>query len=399
MNPELLGTEELPQYPIGPLGIIALPGSEEFAALIDRCIASRRERIVLDNPAHQRAAGSLRDSFVVKTKCVRFANGEGKAIIEETIRGYDIYIIADVGNYAKTYRMFGMDCPMSPDDHFQNLKRLIAAIGGKARRITVIMPMLYEGRQHRRNTRESLDCAMALQELERLGVENIITFDAHDPRVLNAVPLIGFENMMPTYQMLKALFAHEEHLKIDKESMLVVSPDEGAIGRSLYYATMLGVDIGVYYKQRDYTRLIDGANPIEKHVFLGRKEDVANKDILIVDDLLSSGDSSLDIARDLKRLGANRIFLAVTFALFVQGIKDYDRCYQEGIISRLYATNLTYRRPELRAAPWFVEVDMSSFGAYLIDMLNHDNSISALFDPTTKIDELLRNYHQKRFVP
>ncbi len=384
--------EQLPQYPVAPLGIIALEGAEELSNLINHHIWCRRHRLSQKNPDYLRIPGALRDSFLVSSRIVRFANGEAKALIEETVRGYDIYIIVDVGNYSRTFKMFGLECPTSPDDHFQNLKRTISAIGGKAYRLTVIMPMLYEGRQHERQTRESLDCAVALQELEHLGVKNIITFDAHDPRVQNAIPLSGFETLFPTYQMLKALFGQEKDLKLDKDHMIVISPDEGAMKRSLYYASMLGVNVGVYYKRRDYTRVIDGQNPILQHEFLGRDEDVAGKDVLVCDDLLSSGGSLLDIAQDLKNRGAKRIFAAVTFALFVSGLEKYKAAYEQGLISRVYATNLTYRRPELSEMPWFVEVDMSSFAAYLIDMLNHNASISPLFDPTTRIDSLLRSY-------
>jgi len=384
--------EEPPLYPVAPLGIIALEGAEELANLIDHHIWCRRHRIAEDDPDYMRVFGSQRDSFLVATRIVRFANGEAKALVEETVRGYDVYIITDMGNYSHSFKMFGLDCPMSPDDHFQNLKRTISAIGGKAYRLTVIMPMLYEGRQHERQTRESLDCAVALQELEHLCVKNIITFDAHDPRVQNAIPLSGFETLFPTYQMLKALFEKEKDLKLDKDHMIVISPDEGAMKRSLYYASMLGVDVGVYYKRRDYTRVVDGQNPIIQHEFLGRDEDVAGKDVLVCDDLLSSGGSLLDIAQDLKGRGAKRIFVAVTFALFVSGLSQYQAAYEQGLISRVYATNLTYRRPELSQMPWFVEVDMSSFAAYLVDMLNHNGSISPLFDPTAKIDGLLRSY-------
>ena len=384
--------EESPLYPVAPLGIIALEGAEELANLIDHHIWCRRHRIGENDPDYMRISVSQRDSFLVSTRIVRFANGEAKALIEETVRGYDVYVITDVGNYSRTFKMFDLDCPMSPDDHFQNLKRTISAIGGKAYRLTVIMPMLYEGRQHERQTRESLDCALALQELEHLGVKNIITFDAHDPRVQNAIPLGGFETLYPTYQMLKALFEREKDLRLDTDHMIVISPDEGAMKRSLYYASMLGVDVGVYYKRRDYTRVVDGQNPIIQHEFLGRDEDVAGKDALLCDDLLSSGGSLLDIAEDLKARGANRIFVAVTFALFVSGLDKYKAAYEQGLISRVYATNLTYRRPELSQMPWFVEVDMSSFAAYLVDMLNHNGSISPLFDPTAKIDGLLRSY-------
>ncbi len=376
--------------PVAPLGIIALEGSKELATLIDQHLTGQRGDY---SAKHQKSGlpdGFVRESFLVNFNCLRFMNGEGKAVIHETVRGHDIYILADVGNYSCKYKMFGLDCPMSPDDHFQDIKRVIAAIGGRARRITVIMPLLYSGRQHKRQSRESLDCAVALQELERLGVDNIFTFDAHDPRVQNAIPLTGFNNLFPTYQIIKALLTNEEDLVIDKSKMVVVSPDEGAMGRSIYYASMLGLNVNLFYKQRDCSTMINGKNPIVRHEFLG--ESVAGKDILIVDDLIASGESILNIARELKRRDANRIYIAVSFALFTEGLANYNRAFEEGIITRVYDTNLTYRTPELRRAPWFVNVDMSEFIAYLIDMLNYDQSISPLFDPSRKIGELLKKY-------
>ncbi len=379
--------------PVGPLGIIALEGSKELGHLIDGHIVARRRKLLEANPEYADRSDLSRDSFLVPSTCYRFSNGEGKAIIHETVRGYDTFILADIGNYSCRFKMFGMEVPMSPDDHFQDIKRIISAIGGKAQRITVIMPLLYASRQHRRQARESMDCAVALQELERLGVDNIITFDAHDPRVLNAVPLIGFENLYPTYQMIKALVETEDDLSINRNDMLVVSPDEGGMERSLYYASMLGLDVNLFYKRRDYTRVVNGRSPIIQHEFLGG--DVEGRDILIVDDILATGESLLDIARELKRRKARRIFIAVTFNLFVEGLDAYHRSYEEGIFTRLYGTNLTYRREELRKAPWYVDVDMSGFIAYLIDSLNYNSSISPLFDPSAKIDELLRSYQIK----
>lgn len=376
--------------PVAPLGIIALPGSREIAALIDRRLVAQRQNFVRDNPGHASVHGLVRDSYIIASECARFENGEGKAVLHETVRGYDVYIIADVGNYHCKFKMFGMDCPMSPDDHFQDIKRIIAAIGGRARRITVIMPLLYEGRQHRKQSRESLDCAVALQELERMGVDNIFTFDAHDPRVQNAIPLREFNNLRPTYQMIRALVNHEPELKIARGEMVVVSPDEGAMGRSIYYASVLGLDVSMFYKRRDYSRMVNGKNPIIQHEYLG--EDVAGKDVLIIDDLLASGESTLEIAKELKRRNAGRIYMAVTFALFVEGIGEFRAAYQAGIIQRVFATNLTYQREELKEEPWFISVDMSEFTAYLIDMLNHDHSISALFNPSTKIEEFLKGY-------
>lgn len=378
------------KMPFAPLGIIALEGSKELATLIDGHLTRQRGEFLAKHQKSEIPDGFIRESFLINFNCVRFMNGEGKAVINETVRGHDIYILADVGNYSCKFKMFGMDCPMSPDDHFQDIKRVIAAIGGRARRITVIMPLLYSGRQHKRQSRESLDCAVALQELERLGVDNIFTFDAHDARVQNAIPLTGFNNLYPTYQIIKALLQNEKDLVIDKSKMVVVSPDEGAMGRSIYYASILGLNVNLFYKQRDYSTVVNGKNPIVRHEFLG--DNIAGMDVLIVDDLIASGESILDIARELKRRKANRIFIAVSFALFTEGLENYNRAYEEGIITRVYDTNLTYRTPELLKAPWFVNVDMSEFIAYLIDMLNYDQSISPLFDPSRKIGELLKKY-------
>ena len=390
MSPTEWKSLYLAKTPVAPLGIIALEGSKELATLIDQHLTGQRGEFAIKHQKGGLPDGFVRESFLINFNCLRFMNGEGKAVIHETVRGHDIYILADVGNYSCKYKMFGLDCPMSPDDHFQDIKRVIAAIGGRARRITVLMPLLYSGRQHKRQSRESLDCAVALQELERLGVDNIFTFDAHDPRVQNAIPLTGFNNLFPTYQIIKALLTNEKDLAIDKSKMVVVSPDEGAMGRSIYYASMLGLNVNLFYKQRDCSTIINGKNPIVRHEFLG--ESVAGKDILIVDDLIASGESILNIARELKQKKANRIYIAVSFALFTEGLANYNRAFEEGVITRVYDTNLTYRTPELMKAPWFVNVDMSEFIAYLIDMLNYDQSISTLFDPSRKIGELLKKY-------
>lgn len=383
---------EFQKVPLGPLGVISMDGSKELGTLIDNHLTGWRKDYA-KTPVHITFPGYLRDSYLISANCFRFSSGEGKSVINESVRGHDIYILADVGNYSCKYKMFGMDCPMSPDDHFQDLKRIIAAIGGKARRITVIMPLLYEGRQHRKIARESLDCALALQELEGLGVENILTFDAHDPRVQNAIPLKGFENLFPTYQFIKALLNTEHNLTIHKNNMMVISPDEGSMGRSLYYSSMLGLNLGLFYKRRDYSRIVNGRNPIINHEFLG--DSVEGKDILIVDDLLSSGESSIDIAKELKRRKANRIYIIVTFALFTEGIEEFNEAYNQGIITRVFSTNLTYRRPELLASPWYTDVDMSKFLAYLIDTLNHDQSISPLINPIEKIKSLLDKHNIK----
>jgi ribose-phosphate pyrophosphokinase len=374
--------------PLAPLGLISLVGSKGLAKLIDRHLVAQRKAFCAKHPEFMDIPGLSRESFIIPSECPRFFNGEGKAVIRESVRGYDLYIIADVVNYNCKYKMFGMDCPMSPDDHFQDLKRVIAAAGGRARRIAVIMPWLYEGRQHRRQGRESLDCAVGLQELERLGVTHIYTFDAHDPRVQNAIPLTGFNNLYPTYQIIRALVENEPDLEIDRSRMLVVSPDEGGMGRSIYYASNLGLDVSMFYKRRDYTQVVNGKNPIIQHEYLG--EDVEDRDVLIVDDILASGESVVDLARELKRRKAGRIYIAVTFALFTEGIRAFRECYEAGLVTRLYATNLTYQSPEILAAPWFVSVDMSEFIAYMIDLLNHDHSIGALFDATQKIGEFLK---------
>lgn len=375
------------RHSVAPLQIIPLVGSREMSGLIDQHLVNQR----MGSKA-ELGEDFSRESFLVSCDCIRFADGAGKAVIRETVRGGDVYILADVGNYNCRYKMFGMDCPMGPDDHFQDIKRVITAINGRARRITVIMPLLYGGRQHKRQSRESLDCAVALQELERLGVDNIFTFDAHDPKVQNAIPLTGFNNLYPTYQIIKALLETEQDLEIDKANMLVISPDEGGMGRSIYYAGMLGLNVGMFYKRRDYTTVVNGKNPIVQHEFLG--EEVEGKDVLIVDDMIASGESILDIARELKRRKANRIFFAVTFAMFTEGLDAFQKSYEEGLITRLYATNLSYRNPELLKAPWYVDVDMSEFIAYLIDLLNHDHTTSGLFDPTKKIGEFLQKYQK-----
>lgn len=378
-------------YPVGPLGLIAMHGTEELGEKVNQWLLKWRSHTEDTLPGDMCTAPGLeRQDFLIKTACPRFGNGEGKGMIKESVRGYDIYILCDVGAYNCTYDMYGQKVPMSPDDHFMDLKRIIAAIGGKAKRITVIMPMLYEGRQHRRSSRESLDCAMALQELEALGVSNIITFDAHDPRVQNAIPTGGFESVMPSYQIFKALLKKDKTLQIDKQHMMIVSPDEGAIDRNIFYASVLGLDMGLFYKRRDYTRIVNGRNPIIAHEYLG--DTVEGKDILVADDIISSGESVIDLARELKKRKANRIFAAATFALFTGGLDMYNKAYEEGIIDRVISTNLTYRTPELQAADWFVEADMSKYISYIIATLNHDRSLSKLLNPYDRIHGLLSRY-------
>ena len=326
-------------------------------------------------------------SFIVEANCPRFGTGEAKAVFNHTARGLDVYIICDCFNYGVTYKMYGQTVPMSPDDHYQDLKRVIASLGGKARRITVIMPMLYEGRQHKRSSRESLDCAMALQELMSMGVSNIITFDAHDPRVQNAIPLGGFDNVQPTYQMIKSLVRNVPDIVIDREHTMIVSPDEGGMGRCIYYSSVLGLDLGMFYKRRNYSVLVNGRNPIEAHEFLGKN--VEGKDLIIVDDMISSGDSILDIAEKLKEKGANRIFVFTTFGLFVEGLDKFDEFYKKGLIDKIFTTNLIYSNPELLKREWYCNVDMSKYIAYLIDTLNYDNSISELLNPAERIKKLM----------
>ncbi|MBQ8149339.1 MAG: ribose-phosphate pyrophosphokinase [Clostridia bacterium] len=373
-----------------------MPGCEELGQKVNEWLMKWHEQqadLEGNTPLYS-LMGYNRTDFLIEAQCPRFGTGEGKGVLKSSVRGYDIYILTDIGAYNKTYKMYGREVPMSPDDHYQDLKRVIAAIGGRAKRINVVMPMLYEGRQHRRTTRESMDCALMLQELQSLGVSNFITFDAHDPRVQNAVPLMGFDSVKPTYQILKALFRQEQDLQIDREHMMIISPDEGAIDRNIFYSSVLGIDMGMFYKRRDYTRIVDGRNPIIAHEYLG--DDVEGKDVLVSDDILSSGDSILDLAKELKKRKANRIFAAVTFALFTNGLDAFNKAYEEGLISRIISTNLTYRTPELQAAPWFIEADMSKYISYLIASLNHDRTLSGLLNPYDRIKALLGRYQQQQ---
>ena len=366
----------------GDLSIIGMKGCEEFLSKVNSYLHEwRSEEKDVYNP----------DTFLVKAECPRFGSGEGKAIIYETLRGHDTYIYADVFNYGVTYKMYGMNVPMSPDDHYQDIKRILCAIGGKARRVSLIMPMLYEGRQHRRSARESLDCALALQELHAMGVTNIITFDAHDPRVQNAIPLGGFDNVMPTYQMIKALIKTYPDIVIDRDHTMIVSPDEGGMSRCIYFSSVLGLELGMFYKRRNYSVLVNGRNPIEAHEFLGK--DIGGKDLIIVDDMISSGESMLDIAAKLKEKGANRIFVFTTFGLFVDGLDKFDEYYSKGLIDKIFTTNLIYSDPELLKREWYCNVDMSKYIAYLIDTLNYDNSISSLLDPAERINKLMDKHN------
>ncbi len=357
----------------GELSIIGMKGCEKFLENVDWYLHQWRK--------------DKEGTFLVNADCPRFGSGEGKGIIHETMRGHDTYIFADVFNYGVTYKMYGMNVPMSPDDHYQDLKRIICAIGGKARRVSVIMPMLYEGRQHRRTSRESLDCAMALQELVSMGVSNIITFDAHDSRVQQAIPQSGFDNVRPSYQMLKALVREFPDITFDKDTLMIVSPDEGAMSRSMYYSSVLGLELGMFYKRRNYTIVIDGRNPIEAHEFLGRS--VEGKDIIIVDDMIATGESMLDIAEQLKEKGARRVFIFATFGLFTAGCDKIDAAYEKGLLDKIFTTNLNYRPQSIIDRPWYAEVNMCKYVSYIIDTLNSDSSISELLNPVGRIHTLV----------
>ena len=361
--------EEVQTIPYGPLGIIALPGCEELAQKIDNYLVKWRKDQAEEHKDTIAFYGYQRDTYIIDTTIARFGSGEGKAVINESIRGYDLYIVVDCFNYSVKYKMYGMDVPKSPDDHFADLKRVISAASSKAKRINVIMPMLYEGRQHKRSSRESLDCAMALQELTTLGVENIITFDAHDQRVQNSIPHKSFENVMPTYQMIKALVNNVSDLHIDPDHLMVISPDEGAMHRCIYFATQLGVNLGMFYKRRDYTRVVNGRNPIVAHQYLG--DSVEGKDIIIVDDMISSGESMLEVAKKLKELKANRIFVCTTFGLFASGLDVFDKAHEEGVFEKVFTTNGVYQTPELLSRDWYQSVELSKYLAYFLDTINH----------------------------
>lgn len=361
----------------GNLSVISLRGGEKFASQVDYYLKDWR------NHGEDK-------SYLVSAECPRFGSGEAKGIIHESLRGHDVYIIADVFNYGVQYKMYGMTVPMSPDDHYADLKRIIAAVEGKARRVSVIMPMLYEGRQHKRSARESLDCALMLQELVGMGVSNFITFDAHDSRVQNAVPLSGFDDVRPSYQMLKALIRNVPDISIDKEDLMFISPDEGAMGRSMYYASVLGLDVGMFYKRRNYSVVVNGKNPIEAHEYLGK--DLTGKDVVIVDDMIASGESLFDVAKQLKEKGVKRIFNFATFGLFTEGFEKFDKAYAEGLIDKIFTTNLIYQRPELQDKPWHCEVNMCKYVAYIIDTLNHDNSISSLLNPVQRIHNIVEKH-------
>lgn len=387
-------TRDLETIPVGSLGIIPLRGCESMAEKIDAYLEKWRTERESQHKTTLAFSGYQRNSYILKSRVPRFGSGEGKGEILESVRGMDLYLLVDVTNYSQTYSLCGQVNHMSPDDHYQDLKRIIAAVGGKARRITVIMPYLYESRQHKRSSRESLDCAIALQELVKMGVDNIITFDAHDPRVQNSIPLHGFETVQPAYQFIKNLLNAEPDLQIDSDHMMVISPDEGGMSRAIYIANVLGLDMGMFYKRRDYTRIVNGRNPIVAHEFLGTS--VKDKDMVIIDDMISSGDSALEVARALKGRGARKIFICATFGLFTNGVDKFDQAYANGDIDRVLTTNLIYQTPALLSREWYVNCDLSKYIAYLIDTLNHDVSISDLIDPNDRIQNALTRYRNRK---
>ncbi len=365
-------------YNLGRLGVIGMTGCDAFCKKVDAHLKNFNDD--MDNI----------DSFLLPIKVSRFGTGEAKATLFHSARTYDVYIIVDCFNYGETYNLYGQEVPMSPDDHFQDLKRAISAIGGKAKRLTVIMPMLYEGRQHKRQARESLDCAMALQELTNIGVQSIITFDAHDPRVQNSIPFNGFENVQPTYQMIKACLKYDKDIILNKSNTMIVSPDEGAMSRCMYYSSVLEMELGMFYKRRDYSRVVNGKNPIVAHEFLGSNLD--GKNIIVVDDMISSGDSMIDVSKELKKRNASRIFIFSTFGLFTEGFERFDKAYEEGLIEGVFTTNLIYSKPELLTKPWYHQVDMSKYIALLISELNAEHSISDLLNPIKRIENILNKY-------
>ena len=380
--------------PVGPLGLVPLASCEALSKMVDWYLSTWRNQNADEQTNNIVFAGYEKDSYIVKSKINRFGSGEAKGSFDESIRGMDLYLMVDVCNYSMTYSLHGMTNHMSPDDHYQDLKRIIAAAAGKARRINVIMPFLYESRQHKRTKRESMDCALALQELVSMGVDNILTFDAHDPRVQNAIPLKGFETIQPIYQFTKALLKNYPDLEVDANNMMIISPDEGAMGRAIYFANMLGLDVGMFYKRRDYTKVVNGRNPILAHEFLG--SNVEGKDLIIIDDMISSGESVQDVAKELKKRKARRVFICATFGLFTNGLATFDEYYEKGIIDGILTTNVIYQSPELLQRPYYISVDMSKYIALIIDNLNHDVSISEFMTPTERINNILKKYRESK---
>ena len=385
--------KQIDTVPVGPLGLIPLKGMEEFTKKVNNYLVEWRKERESEHKDSILFSEYEKDNYIIKSTISRFGSGEAKGTIEESVRGDDLYLLVDVCNYSMTYSLSGRINHMSPDDHFQDLKRIIAAIAGKARRINVIMPFLYESRQHKKTGRESLDCALALQELTNMGVENIITFDAHDPRVQNAIPLKGFETVQPIYQYTKGLLKNFPDLKVDSEHMMIVSPDEGGMRRAIYFANMLKLDVGMFYKRRDYTKVVDGRNPIIAHEFLGA--DVEDKDLVIIDDMISSGESVQEVAKELKKRKARRVFVCATFGLFTNGFARFDQYYEDGIIDGIFTTNLVYQSPDLLSRPYYHSIEMSKYVALIIDNLNHDSTISGLLTPTNRINNLLEKVKNK----
>ena len=384
----------LDNIPVGSLGIIPVDGCQEMGDKVNDYLVKWRKESLNHHKEDLLFHEYVKDNYIIDAQVPRFGSGEAKGVIKESIRGMDLYLMLDVCNYSLTYSLNGQVNHMSPDDHFQNLKRIIAAVGGKARRINVIMPFLYESRQHKRSSRESLDCALALQEIVAMGVDNIITFDAHDPRVQNAIPLSGFETVPPTYQFVKGLLERYDDIQIDSDHLMAISPDEGATSRAIYLANVLGIDMGMFYKRRDYTRIVDGRNPIVAHEFLGTS--VEGKDVIIIDDMISSGESILDVAKQLKARKAKRIFAAATFGLFTSGMERFDRAYEEGLLDAILTTNSIYQSPELLKRPYYISCDLSKYIALIIDTLNHDGSISDILDPNERIQHLVNAYKEKQ---
>lgn len=386
--------ESLITIPDGPLGLIALDGCKMLGEKVDAYLSMWRNARDNEHKSTIAFRGYVKDSYMISVNTPRFGTGEAKAEIRESVRGKDLYILVDVTNYSITYTVSGHRNHMSPDDHYADLKRVIAAARGYAKRINVIMPFLYESRQHRKNGRESMDCAVMLQELVSMGVDSILTFDAHDPRVNNAIPISCFENVMPSYQFLKNLLRVEKDIKLDSDNLMIISPDEGAMGRAVYYANILGVDMGMFYKRRDYSVVVNGKNPIVAHEFLGSS--VEGKDVFIVDDMISSGESMLDVACQLKMRKARRVFAAATFGLFTNGLEKFDKAYEDGIINRILTTNVIYQTPELMSREWYTSCDMTKYTALLIDTLNHNASISDLLNPVDRINKRVAQYKSGR---
>ena len=385
--------KKIDTVPVGPLGLIPLKGMEEFTKKVNNYLVEWRKERESEHKGTLLFSEYEKDNYIIKSSISRFGSGEAKGTIEESVRGDDLYLLVDVCNYSMTYSLSGKINHMSPDDHFQDLKRIIAAIAGKARRINVIMPFLYESRQHKKTGRESLDCALALQELTNMGVENIITFDAHDPRVQNAIPLKGFETVQPIYQYTKGLLKNFPDLQVDSEHMMIISPDEGGMRRAIYFANMLKLDVGMFYKRRDYTKVVDGRNPIIAHEFLGA--DVEGKDLVIIDDMISSGESVQEVAKELKKRRARRVFVCATFGLFTNGFARFDQYYEDGIIDGIFTTNLVYQSPDLLSRPYYHSIEMSKYVALIIDNLNHDSTISGLLTPTNRINNFLEKVKNK----